>query len=360
MKVVFAPDSFGGTLSARDAAAAMVEGWQRVRPQDEVVVRPLSDGGEGLLEVVARPDDTWVVTEVAGPQGHPLDAAWLWRADGTAVIESARACGLHLLPPERRDPGLATTYGVGQLIDAAWGWGATRIVVGLGGSATVDGGAGALTGLGFRPTVADGSGLKIGADDLHRVAAISRGWAGEWDRNEVTLLADVDATLAQAATRFGPQKGATAAAIPRLDAALAVWAEVAGRDLPGTITPDTPGTGAAGGLGFGLSAALPHTRLVAGAAEVARMVGLPDAVAGADLVVTGEGRLDATSDQGKVAGFVRRTAGTRVAAVVGAIADADAAAPFAAVVEASPDGPGDEPSRDVTEAAARLAADLAA
>lgn len=359
MKVVVAPDSFGGSLSAPEAAAAVVAGWRDARPDDEVVAVPLSDGGEGLLDVVASTDDTWVTTEVAGPQGHPVEAALLCRADGSVVIETARVCGLHLVDPPRRDPGLATTYGVGQLLDAARELGAPRILVGLGGSATVDGGAGALTGLGLRPTVADGSGLKIGADDLGQVAAVTRGWAHRWDDVEVVVLADVDATLPQAAARFGPQKGATAADVPRLEAALARWAEVVARDLPGRIAPDAPGTGAAGGLGFGLVAALPRGRLVSGAAEVARLVGFHRALAGADLVVTGEGRLDATSAGGKVPGFVRRTAGTPVAAIVGSVGDPAAREGFVEVVEASPPGPGDAPDQEVAAAAARLAAGLA-
>lgn len=358
MKVVVAPDSFGGSLSAPEAAAAVVEGWRRSRPDDVVVAVPLSDGGEGLLDVVARTDDTWVTTEVAGPHGHPIDAAMLWRADGSVVIETARVCGLHLVDPPRRDPGLATTYGVGQLLDAARELGATRILVGLGGSATVDGGAGALTGLGLRPTVADGSGLKIGADDLGRVAALTRGWAHPWDDVEVVVLADVDATLAQAAARFGPQKGASDADVPRLEAALARWAEVVGRDLPGRVASDAPGTGAAGGLGFGLVAALPRARLVVGAAEVARLVGFDRALDDADLIVTGEGRLDATSAGGKVPGFVRDAARVPVVAVVGAVGDPAAREGFADVVEASPDGPGDDPAEQVAAATARVAATI--
>lgn len=357
MKVVVAPDGYGGTLSAREVAAAVIEGWRAERPEDELVAVPLSDGGEGLLDVIAARADTWVTTEVAGPHGHPLDAALLLRPDGTAVVESAVACGLHLIPADRRTPRLATTYGVGQLLDAARDVGATRILVGLGGSASVDGGTGALSGLGFRLTVADGSGLKIGGDDLRRVRGASWGWAEDWDGVEVVLLADVDATLREAAPVFGPQKGATPDEVEELTAALATWADVAERDLSGPVRRDDPGTGAAGGLGFGLGAALPGARLVRGIDEVAALVGFDEAVEGADLIVTGEGRLDATSFGTKVVGGVLargRRAGVPVAAVVGTVAAGVDLADLT-VEAASQDGPGADPAADVAEAARQLA-----
>lgn len=354
MRIAVAPDSFGGTLSAAEAAAAIARGWRRTRPDDEVVERPLSDGGEGLLDVVAGPGDTWVATEVAGPLGHPVEAAWLLRADGTAVIESARACGLHLLAPEHRDPSRATTWGVGQLLDAAWQRGCPRILVGLGGSATVDGGAGALSALGYRLTVADGSGLKIGGADLGRVARAERGWARDWSGREVVLLADVDVPLADAARRFGPQKGADAVQVASLAAALEVWADVAERDLDGPIHRDDPGTGAAGGLGFGLGRALPGARMVPGARAVADLVGSDATFADADLVITGEGRLDATTTAGKVPDLVRRTHRGPVAAIVGQHVG-DAAHGFVDVEVAAPRGAGSDPAEEVALAAARLA-----
>ena len=232
MRVLVAPDSMGGLLGARRLAAAIARGWQRARPDDEVVQVPMSDGGEGLLDVLHRPRDTRVEVEVAGPLGHPVDAWVSLRDDGTAVVESALACGLAHLRPEQRDPLRATTYGVGQLLDAARDAGARRVLVGLGGSATVDGGAGALTGLGFRLRVADGSGLKVGAADLHRVVTIERGWADPaWDDLEVEVLADVQTVLGDAARVFGPQKGATPPVVEQLDAALAHWADVVAAEL---------------------------------------------------------------------------------------------------------------------------------
>jgi glycerate 2-kinase len=360
VKVVVAPDGFGGTLTAHEAAAAIAAGWRAERPDDELVLAPMSDGGEGLLDVVATPQDTWVTTEVAGPQGHPVEAALLLRQDGTAVVESARACGLHLVPEDRRTPRLATTYGVGQLLDAARDVGADRILVGLGGSATVDGGAGALSGLGLRLTVEDGSGLKIGAEDLHRVRHAGWGWAEDWNDVEVVLLADVDTRLADAAAVFGPQKGATPEEIPVLARSLATWADVAEHDLAGAVHRHAAGTGAAGGLGFGLRCALPRARFAVGADVVADLVGLAAAMDGADLVVTGEGRLDATSMGTKVVGSVcarGRAVGVAVAAVVGAVAPGtDLATLDASVEAASPTGPGDDPVSDVRVATARLAA----
>lgn len=332
MHVLVAPDSMGGRLSAPEVAAAIVAGWRRVRPDDDITTSPMSDGGEGLLEVLHGPDDRAVAVEVAGPLGRPSQAWFGLAPDGTAVVESAMACGLHLVEPDTRDPLRATTFGVGQLLDAAREAGARRVLVGLGGSATVDGGAGALAGLGFRLRVADGSGLKVGAADLGMVAGIERGWCDDgWDDVEVVLLADVRTRLAGAARAFGPQKGATPDVVDQLEEALQRWATVVARDLQAPGLAAEPGSGAAGGLGFGLAAGLGAT-LRAGAAEVADAVGLDAQLAAADLVITGEGRLDASSFDGKVVGEVlaRASDGGRDAAVVaGAVAlDAETDAPL--------------------------------
>lgn len=356
MKVVVAPDGFGGTLSAREAADAIAEGWSSSRPQDDLVLVPMSDGGEGLLEAVARPDDTWLVTEVAGPQGHPVDAALLLRGEDTAIVETAAACGLHLLPEEQRTPMLATTYGVGQLLEAARDAGVRRILVGLGGSATVDGGAGALTALGFRLRVADGSGLKVGGEDLHRIARVERTWVEDWSQLEVVLLSDVTTPLLDAGTRFGPQKGASVDEVERLTHALEVWADVVERDLtPGRSLRTEPGTGAAGGLGYALVAGV-GARLEPGNAAVAGLVGLDEALASADLVITGEGRLDATTSEGKVVDHVARAASRHATPCLGVVGQLGDGAPSLDGVEAaSPDGPGADAAADVRAAAQRLA-----
>lgn len=358
MRVVIAPDSFGGTLSAAAAGAAVAEGWGRVHPDADVVVVPMSDGGEGLLDAVLARGMAGAAVhdrEVADPRGLVTSARWLQDGD-TAVIESAEACGLHLLAPDRRDPRLTTTWGVGQLLDAAREAGATRILVGLGGSATVDGGAGALSGLGFRLMVADGSGLKVGGEDLPRVRSAARTWVGDWDGIEIVLLADVDDGLAAAPAVYGPQKGADEATVAHLEEGLAAWRSVAERDLG--APPDlatAAGAGAAGGLGYGLAAGL-GASWRRGAQAVAELQGLEDAVEGADLVVTGEGRLDATTAAGKVVATVTRLAaahGVPTAAVVGSTTVPGDG--LADLEEAAPDGPGDDPAADVAAAAERLA-----
>ena len=356
MKVVIAPDGFGGTLSASEAAAAIAAGWRRERPDDDLLEVPLSDGGEGLLEVVAQDGDRWMTTEVAGPLGHPVSAPWLLRDGQTAIIESARACGLGLVPEEQRSPFRTTTYGVGQLLAAARSAGATQILVGLGGSATVDGGTGALSGLGFRRTVEDGSGLKIGADDLHRVAAADRGWSPDFDGIDVGLVSDVTTTLDRSAEVFGPQKGATPEQVEQLSHALQRWADVAERDLAGGRRHrDTPGSGAAGGLGFALACGL-GARYEPGADRIASLSGFDDVVAEADVVITGEGRLDATSGAGKVIDIVLQRCRAVGLPLVGVVGQLGTGGPdLEDLEEAAPDGPGTDPAGEVSAAAQRLA-----
>ncbi|MFU8841889.1 MAG: glycerate kinase [Nitriliruptoraceae bacterium] len=361
MRILIAPDGFKGTLDAATAADAIAEGWRAARPDDDLVLLPLSDGGDGLAAVLAGPDDRWTEHEVVGPTGRPVTARLLHRSDGLAVVESAQACGLHLVPTEQRDPLTTTTYGVGQLLLAAVEAGARHLLLGLGGSATVDAGLGALTALGFRPRLADGAGLKIGGGELVDLDRVEHGWAPELTDVEVELLADVTTPLGDAARVFGPQKGADEAAVARLAAGLARAAEVLERDLGGGRQWHTlPGTGAAGGLGFGFAIAL-GGRFVPGATRVAELVGLPQELGRADLVLTGEGRLDATSSAGKVVGYVRAQAaeqGIPVAVVAGQVAE-EAADPASVGLEdlevASPGGPGPDPAREVLAAAARLA-----
>lgn len=355
MQVVIAPDGFGGTLTAREAAEAIQQGWRQERGDDELTLVPLSDGGEGFVDVVAQPSDITVEVEVAGPLGTPVVARYLLR-DGTAIIESALACGLALVPPSRRDPLRTTTYGVGQLVLDAINRGAEHLLVGLGGSATVDGGAGALCGLGYAVTVEGGSGLKVGAADLDRVDHLHRGWSPAFEGVTIELLSDVTTTLPDAARVFGPQKGADEAMVSWLTVALDRWAHVVERDLcAGRRHRDEPGTGAAGGLGFALMAAA-GAQMRSGIQRIAQLVEFDEALAGASMVITGEGRLDATSAAGKVVAHVMdraRVQRTKVVGVVGQIGDG---APTLDDVEAaSQDGPGDDPASDVVAAAARLA-----
>lgn len=329
VRVVLAPDSFGGTIDAVGAAAALAEGWRSVRPHDEVVALPMADGGEGTHSAVAAAQPAAVErgVEVADARGLATSAAWLELPDGTALVEVARACGLARVPPEQRDPLLTTSYGAGQLVAAAVATRPRRVVVGLGGTATVDGGAGAATALGARLRRADGNGVKVGAR-----------WLAELDRLtvvpappgvEIVLAADVTSPLLGAlgaAARFAVQKGATPDDLPLLEAALEHWADVVEREVPGGPWRDLAGAGAAGGLGFGLAALL-GGRLVAGAGLVADLVGLDEALRGADLVVTGEGSLDETTAAGKVVAHVAgraRAASVPVVAIAGSV-DADVA-----------------------------------
>jgi glycerate kinase len=362
VKVLIAPDSFGGTLTAREVAADFASAWSELRPADTVTQVALSDGGEGLLDVLralspgAREDRV----EVAGTDSRPIQAPLLWLDDRTVVLESATICGLPPRSDGPRRPMEATSYGVGQALGHVVAAGARHVIVGLGGTGVVDGGSGALNGLGLRLRVADGSGLRVGAGDLRNCVAIERGWS-EWPEDvRLELLADTDVVLVDAVRRFGEQKGVTAAQMPELIEAFTAWGEVVSAAFPGAVDPEAPGTGAAGGLGLALSGAL-GGQLVPGAEWVARRAGLQDAVAAADLVVTGEGRLDATTTTGKVVGQVlaeARARGRAVAAVVGVSAPGAAAALGLSddrVVTAPARGPGPAAHAAVQQAARTLA-----
>ena len=280
-----APDEFGGTLTAVEAAAAIAAGWQQAAPTDQLDLAPMSDGGPGFVDVLATalPRARLVEVTVQDPLGRPVVASYL--LDGTtAYVESAQAAGLHLLAPAERDPTKTSTYGVGELLTAAVAAGASRVVIGLGGSATNDGGAGMLAALG---------GLSA------------------WPLlPEVELVAatDVDAPLLGlhgASAVFGPQKGATREQVMQLDARLESWADELER-VGGLAVRDLPGAGAAGGLGAALFA-LGAVR-EPGIALVARLVRLAQRVTKADLVVTGEGCFDFSSLRGKVVSGVAAAA----------------------------------------------------
>lgn len=357
MKVVVAPDKFAGTLSALEAAEALAEGWTSVRAADEVVSVPMADGGEGTLEVVAEavPDVEWRFTEVADARGRASEAYWLRLPDGRALLEAAQACGLSALSPEERDPRVTTSYGVGQLLAAAGSEGAVEVIVGLGGTATVDGGAGMAIALGYRLRRADGNGVKVGGANLRDLARIE---AVAPPAVPVLGAVDVVAPLLGAdgaAAVYGPQKGASADDVAVLEEALATLADVAERDLPGGPWREMPGAGAAGGCGFGL-AAFCGARLASGAEVVAAVCGLDTALRGADVVLTGEGRLDAQTFGGKTPAYVAqraRHAGARVLAVAGRIADG-AERGFDHALELGPHGP-DEPGALLRQRAAELA-----
>lgn len=314
MRVLVAPDDFGGTLSAAEAAASIKAGWLRAAPGDEVVVRPLSDGGPGFVDVLqtALGGRRHTLT-VTGPLGEPVEASWL-ELDGTGYVEAAQACGLHLVPSQRRRPGEATSRGVGELLAAVRDAGLGNAVVGLGGSATTDGGAGLLAALGAVPVDAAGAELPAGGLALARCAALAGtprlDLAGS-DAVGLVAATDVDNPLlgpAGAAAVFGPQKGASPQQVTELDAALAGFARVlaglAGRDVAGE-----PGAGAAGGIGAALLA-LGATRR-SGAALVRELTGLDAALDAADLAITGEGSFDWQSLRGKLVTAVAAGAAER-------------------------------------------------
>jgi glycerate 2-kinase len=304
-----APDSFGATLSASQAAEAIKVGWLRAAPGDEVIVRPLADGGPGFVDVLhdALGGRLHALT-VSGPLGDPVPALWLEHA-GTGYVEAAAACGLHLVPGDARRAGDATSRGVGELLAAVRDAGLRRAVVGLGGSASTDGGAGLLAALGAVPVDASGVALPDGGAALVRCA----GLAGLPRLGAIELVAatDVDNPLLgpQGAARvFGPQKGAGGDTVTELDAALGVFAEVLAAAL-GRDVRDEPGAGAAGGLGAALLA-LGASRQ-SGAALVRALSGLDAALDGAGLAVTGEGSFDWQSLRGKLVTMVAAAAAER-------------------------------------------------
>ena len=327
-KVVIAPDSFKECLAAEAVAAAMAEGVRAAAPQAEVLCVPMADGGEGTVRaLVAATGGALHRARVTGPLGEPVEAEFGVLGDGaTAVIEMAAASGLPLVPPARRDPTQTTTFGTGELIRAALGLGVAHVILGIGGSATVDGGAGMAQALGVRLLDATGAAIGRGGGPLERLARIDTAARdSRLDGLLCEVACDVDNPLVGpngAARVYGPQKGATPAMAERLDANLAHLADVVERDL-GLRVRDLPGAGAAGGLGAGLVAFL-GAKLRPGVEVVVDAVGLEAALDGADLVLVGEGRLDGQTARGKLPVGVARIAsrmGIPVAAVVGSLGE---------------------------------------
>jgi glycerate 2-kinase len=319
VRIAVAPDSFKGSIGAAEAAAALAEGWRGARPGDELVRLPLADGGEGTLRVLAAADPAarWHPVPVTGPDGRLVPGRWLEGRDGTGYVELAQASGLPLMAAP--DPLGAQTVGTGQLIAGALDAGASRIVIALGGSASTDGGTGALSALGARFLDAAGRRLAPGGGALRGLASADLAGLRPPPPGGVACLTDVRAPLLGprgAAAVFGPQKGADAAQVAILEAGLARLALVLGGD------PDAPGAGAAGGAGYGFAAAW-GASITPGAAELCRIVGLDQELTRAGLVLTGEGRYDATSADGKITGAVLAAAaraGVPAAVVAGVIA----------------------------------------
>jgi glycerate kinase len=324
MRVVFAPDSFKECLSAAAVARHLAAGWRRVRPHDDLVLLPMADGGEGTAEtLVAATGGTMHRHTVTGPMGEPVAAGWALLGDGcTAVVEVAAASGLALVPPAARNPLWATTFGTGELVGAALDAGVSRLILALGGSATNDAGAGMAQALGYALQDSTGAPLLHGGAALASLASIDvRARHPRLAVCRVAAACDVDNPLCGprgASAIFGPQKGATPAMVATLDAALAHWATVAARDM-GRDVRDTPGAGAAGGLGAAAMVYLDAT-LRPGLDLVAEACGLRESLVDANLVVTGEGRLDAQSLGGKTpVGIARitRACGVPTVAIAG-------------------------------------------
>ena len=312
LRIVIAPQAFKQSVGARAAAVAIGRGVRRVAPDAQTTLIPVADGGDGTLAaLIETSGGRFFEASVSGPLGEPLMARWGAMGDGrTAVIEMALASGLALLGDEQRDPRRATTYGVGQLMAAALDAGYARIIVGLGGSATNDGGAGMASALGVRFRDAQGGELAPGGAALANLARIDTGGIHpKLGGAVITGATDVTNPLCGdtgAAAIFGPQKGATPAMVAELDGCLANLARVISADL-GIDVADTPGAGAAGGLGAGLMA-FAGAELRSGIDLVCDALDFDAHAADADLVITGEGRADRSTAFDKApVGIARRS-----------------------------------------------------
>ena len=328
MKIVIAPDSFKDSLSAADVASAIALGLRQALPEAALIERPMADGGEGTMQaIMAACQGELRSLTVDGPLGQPTLAHWGWLAgERTAIIEMAEASGLQLLERQQRDACNSSTYGTGQLVAAAIEAGASRIILAIGGSATNDAGTGMLCALGLRLADAQGAELPRGGLALARLASVD---IGGLDRRladvQFEVAADVDNPLCGpngASHIFGPQKGATPEQVVALDKALDHFADHCA-PLLGNDYRNLPGCGAAGGMGFAAKAFL-NASFRPGVEVVAQLVGLAEAVQGADLVITGEGRFDAQTLRGKTpfgVARVARAAGVPVVVIAGTLGE---------------------------------------
>jgi glycerate 2-kinase len=313
MRVVICPDKFAGTLSAVDAARAIARGWRSIAPGDELVLRPVSDGGPGFVDVLHTSIggellDVPTTDPLGRPvTGHILVVGEASEAGPIVYVESADATGLHHLAAHERDPKVTSSRGLAALVVAAVRAGARRVVIGLGGSATNDGGAGFLAGLGRYPAHPAGVAVPDGGAWLAEAEVLGRAAGGppieELGGVEVVAASDVDNPLTGAhgaSAVYGPQKGATPSEVRLLDAALARWAEILERDLPGCPRglARLPGGGAAGGLGAAVLAI--GGKIISGVHLVLGETGLKEEIARSGLVITGEGSFDPQSLRGKV------------------------------------------------------------
>ncbi|SMG36598.1 glycerate kinase [Cedecea sp. NFIX57] len=312
MKIVIAPDSFKESLSAMQVAEAIEQGFREIYPNAEYIKLPMADGGEGTVEsMVAATHGQIIPVTVTGPLGLPVEAFFGITGDGeTAIIEMAAASGLHLVQPEKRNPLLTGTFGTGELILAALDRGARKIIIGIGGSATNDGGAGMMQALGVRLRDEQGNELCAGGAALAGLSEID---VSQLDTRlaqcDIMVACDVDNPLCGergASAVFGPQKGATPEQVTQLDTALRHYGEQL-EHISGKAVITVAGAGAAGGMGASLFGLL-HARLQPGVEIVTDALRLADAVQGADLVITGEGRIDSQTIYGKTPIGVARVA----------------------------------------------------
>jgi glycerate kinase len=310
VRVLICPDKFAGTLSAPAAAAAVAEGWRGRAPSDDLIERPLADGGPGFVDVLAQAlGGRRVPVSTVDPLGRPVSGDVLL-VGTTAYVESAQACGLHLLTEQERDPNVATSYGLGLLLAGAVEAGAAEIVVGLGGSAVNDCGAGMLAALGAAPVDVGGYALPYGGAVLGTAAGL--GGVPQLRRVSLVAATDVDSSLVGlhgASNVYGPQKGASREDVLRLDAALEHFSGVLERVFGVEGLAEMPGAGAAGGIGAALLAL--GGRTVSGIGLITTLIGLEAELDAADLVITGEGSFDHQSLRGKVVAGVANGARDR-------------------------------------------------
>jgi len=303
MKIVIAPDSFKGSLTALEVADAIKEGVKRVVPEAEIDVVPMADGGEGTVQALVDATDGQIITEeVCDPLGNQIKADFGILGDGeTAVIEMAAASGLPLVPEDKRNPMFTTTYGTGELIRAALERGCRKLIVGIGGSATVDGGAGMAQALGAKLLDKDGNEVTRGGGGVEHLDRIDISQLDPRIAEATTVVAcDVDNPLVGpggGVEVYGPQKGATDEMVEKLDVYLGRYADIIKRDM-GADVKETPGAGAAGGLGAGLMAFL-NAELKSGIDIVIDASGLEQHLKDANLVITGEGQIDSQTIYGK-------------------------------------------------------------
>lgn len=312
MKFVIAPDSFKESLTALEVATAIETGFKRVFPDADYVKLPMADGGEGTVQsLVDATQGKLIECEVTAPLGDKVKSFFGLSGDGkTAIIEMAAASGLHLVPPEKRNPLLTTSYGTGELIKLALDLGVESFILGIGGSATNDGGVGMLQALGMQCLDSQDKPIGFGGAELANIVKIDvQQLDPRLQQVHIEVACDVNNPLCGecgASAIFGPQKGATPEMVKQLDAALSHFAEIAERDC-GKQIRDQAGAGAAGGMGGGLLL-LPSVQLKAGIQIVLERLHLIDYVKDADVVITGEGRIDAQSIMGKTPIGVARTA----------------------------------------------------